>query len=77
YNKGGYYNMIFTSNKTPSEWRECFNEDDALLCSLDRIFDDAVVYMIKGNSYRGQMLETYTVQANKPKEPISATMPKI
>ena len=37
YNKEGAYNIVFTSNKSPSLWRENFNEDDSLLCALDRI----------------------------------------
>ena len=57
YNKEGAFNIVFTSNKNPSEWRSIFNESDALLCTLDRIFDDAIVYTIKGASYRGRKLE--------------------
>jgi len=41
YNKEGNFNIVFTSNKHPSHWRSNFNEDDSLLCALDRIFDDA------------------------------------
>ena len=52
YNKEGPNTMIFTSNKGPDKWGEFFNEDSSLLCALDRIFDDATVFMIKGNSYR-------------------------
>ena len=48
YNKEGAYNIVFTSNKSPSLWRENFNEDDSLLCALDRIFDDATVFNIRG-----------------------------
>ncbi|MGN0363408.1 MAG: ATP-binding protein [Bilifractor sp.] len=65
YNKEGPSTMIFTSNKTPDEWGEFFSEDDTLLCSLDRIFDDAVVYMIKGASYRGRKCETYGLDAGE------------
>ena len=55
--------MIFTSNKTPNQWGEYFSEDDTLLCSLDRVFDDATVFMIKGDSYRGRKLETFGLEA--------------
>ena len=48
YNKEGNFNIVFTSNKHPSHWRGNFNEDDALLCARDRIFDDATVFTIKG-----------------------------
>jgi hypothetical protein len=37
YNKEGSFNMIFTSNKNPALWREYFDEDATLLCTLDRI----------------------------------------
>ena len=65
YNKEGAYNIVFTSNKSPSLWRENFNEEDSLLCSLDRIFDDATVFNIHGESFRGKRLETYALQAGK------------
>ena len=63
YNKDGPSTMIFTSNKTPNQWGEYFSEDDTLLCSLDRVFDDATVFMIKGDSYRGRKLETLGLEA--------------
>lgn len=64
YNKEGAYNLVFTSNKSPNQWREIFSEDDSLLCSLDRIFDVATVFNIRGESYRGSRLETVAIQAN-------------
>ncbi len=63
--KDGAFNIVFASNKNPSLWRSNFNEDDALLCSLDRIFDDATVFNIKGDSYRGKRLETVSLQAGR------------
>lgn len=66
YNKEGPNTMIFTSNKGPDKWGEFFNEDSSLLCALDRIFDDATVYMIKGNSYRGRNCETIALSAGEP-----------
>lgn len=45
--------MIFTSNLTPDKWRDFFREEDSLLCALDRTFDAATVYLMKGESYRG------------------------
>ena len=62
-NKEGPRCMILTSYKTPDQWSAFFREDDSLLCSLDRIFDDAVVFMIKGRSYRGRKLETIALEA--------------
>ena len=65
YNKEGAYNIIFTSNKSPSLWHETFNEDDSLLCALDRIFDDAMVFNIRGESFRGKRTETISLQAGR------------
>lgn len=66
YNKEGPNLMIFTSNKGPDKWGDFFSEDSSLLCALDRIFDTATVYMIKGNSYRGRNLETISITAGEP-----------
>ena len=67
YCKDGNYNVIFTSNKMPSLWKTDFNEDDTLLCALDRIFDDALVFTIKGESYRGKRTERILLQIGKTK----------
>lgn len=63
YSKEGPNTMIFTSNLTPDKWGEYFVERSSLLCSLDRIFDNARVFMIKGDSYRGRRRQTYAVEA--------------
>lgn len=63
----GDFNMIFTSNKNPALWREDFNEDATLLCALDRIFDDATVFKLRGESFRGKKLETISLQTGKVK----------
>lgn len=60
--------MIFTSNLTHDKWRDFFREDDALLCALDRTFDAATVYLMKGESYRGRNLKTYSIEINNPVE---------
>lgn len=65
YNKEGNFNMIFTSNKNPALWREDFDEDATLLCALDRIFDDATVFKLRGESFRGKKLETVSLQTGK------------
>lgn len=62
YNKDCPNTVIFTSNTMPNEWGQFFNEKSSLLCGLDRVFDEATVFMIKGESYRGQHLETYTIE---------------
>lgn len=73
YNKEGNFNMIFTSNKNPALWREDFNEDTTLLCALDRIFDDAMVFKLRGESFRGKKLETISLQTGKVKAVESVT----
>lgn len=65
YNKEGSFNMIFTSNKNPALWREDFEEDATLLCTLDRIFDDTTVFKLRGESFRGKKLETVSLQTRK------------
>ena len=75
YNKEGNFNIVFTSNKHPSHWRTNFNEDDTLLCALDRIFDDATVFNIKGDSFRGKRLETIALQTSRVKAPDSSEKP--
>ena len=70
YNKEGPSTMIFTSNKSPDKWNEYFSEDSSLLCALDHIFDDATVFMIKGDSYRGKKLETIAIETGRGKQAI-------
>ncbi len=62
YNKEGPNTLILTSNAGPDKWSEFFNDDSSLLCSLDRIFDTATVYMMKGPSYRGRKCETIAIE---------------
>jgi len=66
YSKEGTNCMIFTSNMQPDTWSDFFTEDSTLLCALDRIFDDASVFIIKGESYRGKKQETFKLQAGNP-----------
>lgn len=67
YNKEGPYTMIFTSNKQPAQWKQNFCEDDSLLCALDRIFDDALIFNLRGNSYRGRNCESYSLSTIRGK----------
>lgn len=62
-NKEGPNCMIFTSNKVPSSWDQYFVEQDSLLGALDRFFDESIVFMIKGESYRGRKTETISLEA--------------
>ena len=43
-------------------------EEGTLLCSLDRIFDDATMYKLRGKRYRGRKLETVTLEVAAPGE---------
>ena len=65
YGKEGPHTIIFTSNKQPNEWYEYFLGMDDLMCSLDRIFDKASIFDIKGESYRGRAYTTYAVEAGQ------------
>ena len=48
---------------TQVRWDEFFTGDDTLLCALDRLFDKASVFVMRGPSYRGRELDTYSVEA--------------
>lgn len=63
YEKDGPSTMVLTSNMSPSDWKGSFTGEDALLCALDRLFDNASVLMMRGPSYRGRGLDTYSVEA--------------
>lgn len=63
YEKEGPNAMVLTSNIAPSGWDEFFTGDDTLLCALDRLFDKASVFVMRGPSYRGGELDTYSVEA--------------
>ena len=53
---------ILTSNYGADKWGEFFTGSSTLLCTLDRIFDNATVFMLKGASFRGAGLETYAIE---------------
>lgn len=66
YEKEGPHTIIFTSNKQPNEWAEYFDGNDDLMCSLDRIFDRASIFDIKGESYRERACTNYALEASAP-----------
>ena len=76
YNKEGYCNIVFTSNQNPAQWRESFDDSDSLLCAMDRLFDEATVFTIRGNSFRGQKMNRITLHAEKPQKR-SSTAPTL
>lgn len=71
--KDGPNTMILTSTEPASKWGDYFTGDDALLRALDRIFDRAAVYVIKGSSYRGSQLLTFSVETAPPLPAVRAT----
>ena len=67
YNKEGSYNIIFTSNKQPKYWKQCFAEEETLKCAMDRIFDDVMIFNFSGSSHRGQNREAFNLTTRKVK----------
>lgn len=63
YEKEGPNTLVLTSNTAPSAWADFFTGDDALLCALERIFDRASVFIMRGASYRGGDCETFSVES--------------
>ena len=63
YEKEAPNTLILTSNVAPSGWDEFFAGDDTLLCALDRVFDKASVFMMRGPSFRRRGLDTFSVEA--------------
>ena len=68
--------MVLTSNVSPSESDEFFTGDAALLCALDRLFDRASVFVMRGPSYRGRELDTYSVEAVPQATKVRGMQPK-
>lgn len=62
YEKDCANTMILTSNTPTNNWDEFFTGDDTLLCTLDRLFDRASVFVMKGASFRGAELEIFAVE---------------
>ena len=55
--------MDLTSNIAPIRWDEFYMGDNTLFCTLDRLFDKASAFVMRGPSYRGSGLDTYSVEA--------------
>ena len=72
YEKDCPNTLIMTSNKSPDKWGEYFDDADSILCAMDRIFDNAAVFIMKGDSYRGRRLETCLVEAGNSAKKTSA-----
>ena len=67
YHKEGCSNIVFTSNKQPVSWRQNFTEEETLLCALDRIFDDSLIFNFNGDSHRGLKREVISLTTKKIK----------
>ena len=52
YEKESPNAMVPGSSVAPSGWDEFLAGDDTLPCALDRLFDKASVFMMRGPSYR-------------------------
>ena len=63
YEKEAPNTLIPASNVAPSGWDEFLAGDDTLLCALDRVFDKASVLVMRGPSFRGRGLDTFSVEA--------------
>ena len=55
--------LILTSNVAPSGWDEFFTGDDTLLCASGRVSGKASVLVMRGPSFRGRGLDTFSVEA--------------
>lgn len=62
--KDGPNTMMLTSNTPTNNWDEFFTGGDARLCTLDRPFDRASVFVMKGASFRGTELEVFSVESS-------------
>jgi hypothetical protein len=55
--------VILVGNVAPSSWDGFLTGDEALLCTLDRAFDKASVFMMRSPSFCGSGLGTYSGKA--------------
>lgn len=76
HEREGPNTMTLTSNMAPSSRDEFLTGDEALLCALDRVFDKASVFMMRGPGYRGRGLDTYSVEAVPQATRVRGMQPK-
>ena len=55
--------LIPASNVAPSGWDEFLAGDDTLLCASGRVSGKASVLVMRGPSFRGRGLDTFSVEA--------------
>lgn len=58
YDAKTYGSIVLTSNKELSTWNTLFSDLDALECTLDRIWNNAICVKFSGQSYRGRTNDT-------------------
>ena len=58
---------VMTSLVQPSAWRQNFTEENSLLCALDRIFDDALIFNFNGETHRGLKKEVISLTTKRAK----------
>ena len=57
--------IVLTSNKDLSQWSALFEEDDALECAIDRLWDKAICLTFSGMSHRGAEREQHELNFTK------------
>lgn len=57
--------IVLTSNKDLPEWQNLFEEDDALECTIDRLWDKAICMQFSGRSHRGSDREQIELNFQK------------
>ena len=62
YEKETPNTLVLTSNTPVVNWDQFFTGGDTLMCALDRIFDRATVFVMKGASFRGADCETHPIE---------------
>lgn len=57
--------IVITTNKDLSQWYELFDEDDAIECTIDRLWDSAIILNFSGASHRGLRKEQVNLDFTK------------
>jgi hypothetical protein len=68
--------MIPADNVAPSSWDEFLVGNETLTCAFDRVFGKASVFVMRGPSYRGRGLDTYSVEAVPQATKVRGMQPK-
>ena len=63
HEREGPSTLVLTSNTPVNDWDGLFTGDDALPCALDRMFDKASAFVMRGPSFRGAGCVTLSVES--------------